>query len=103
VRWDARDTVFITRSRPGKFQVCFQSWWSDGGCGAEVEATRDYDMTVYLDRLNEEVRVLCDGKLVLEGRSTFHQWTEKELILGASLMPAYHGERFPGNVKLTDR
>jgi hypothetical protein len=103
-RKDAGDTVFVTLSRPGRFQVCFQSWWAEGGCGMELEmdTARDYRLVVYLDRLNEEVRVLCDGKRVLEGRSSFHPWTEKELILGASLMPAYHGEPFPGTVNLAD-
>ena len=90
------DCIQAVHLEDRKVQFCFDHWGVGGPCGREVAITygRPYSLYVQADSLNGELQVLLDSAPVLEVKTEFHWWTDKDVLFGRSLVPEAHGRPF---------
>jgi hypothetical protein len=99
-RFGAGEFVLINYPEPDQVRFGFDHWgvggpWSDP---LPVKPGATLDVTVILDRLQDQVTVIVDGRQVLRADIHFYPWDDSEILLGVNAIGGGFDPRFTGRL-----
>lgn len=98
----AYDAVFIEYTDLARIRFCSDQTGGTLACGLiiGIEPGREYHLEIDADRLNSQLTGKVDGQTLFAGPMQFHNWKERDVLLGKSLVPSVHGREFTGEIRL---